>query len=583
MGAGGGVRQHFNADSWTFDIRVPNPMPPAYALLPDGSGALARFRENDVELTMYRAAVFGSDVSVRFSHETYAGLTVAPYDPLMPIYGVARGQDEFAFFAHAVSGGEFMEVIFRPAMNVTLYNCVFSRFQYNTIYFQAFNMIGSAYMESGFQAFLDPPNQFDLTLHIEFLAGAGDTGFAANYVGMALYYRDFLLSTGQLTPPRFPRGGDIPLHMDILMSDVRRNLTGLTNIVVTTADDVDTMVNTVFDMGINDVSVALMGYKRNGLTGARIDRNRFSSAIGTRRDFENLVRRLNPLGADISFAQDYANINEFNASMSNHAVRHVGGRNVVIHLDALSAWATNMPVGETTLLRVNNAAAFIRSHAQAFDFMDSMTVMGISNQLYSQHNRGAEMNVTASITMKQDVFRDVSANKRINADAPNQYLWAYTDRFLNTPMFSSQFLTTTDTVPFLQLVLHGTMDMFSPHVNFSFNTEADILRMIDFNVFPSFLLTKSPSYLLAQTNSAHFFSTEFAQYKTMINDVFHTVNNALRYTAGVEWTNREVIAPGIIVNTYANGVRIIINYTGKSVTYLDTAVEALSARVVHDG
>jgi hypothetical protein len=107
--------------------------------------------------------------------------------------------------------------------------------------------------------------------------------------------------------------------------------------------------------------------------------------------------------------------------------------------------------------------------------------------------------------------------------------------------------------------------------------------MIDFNVFPSFLLTKSPSYLLAQTNSAHFFSTEFAQYETMINDVFHTVNNALRYTAGVEWTNREVIAPGVIVNTYANGMRIIINYTEKPVTYLDTAVEALSARVVHDG
>jgi hypothetical protein len=499
----------------------------------------------------------------------------------MPVYGVARGQDEFAFLAHAVSGGEYMEVIFRPAMNVTLYNCVFARFQYNTIYFQAFNMIGGAYMESGYQAFLDPPNQFDVTLHIEFLAGAGDTGFAANYVGMALYYRDYLLSTGQLTQGRIPRLGDIPLHMDILMSDARRNLTGLTNIVMTTADDVETMVHTLFDMGVNNVSVALMGYKRNGLTGARIDRNRFTSAIGTRRDFENLVRRLSPLGADISFSQDYANINEFNAFMSNHAVRHVGGRNVVIHLDATSAWATNMPVSETALLRVDRAAALLRSHKRTFDFMDSMTVMGISNQLYSQYNRGAEMNATDSIAMKQSAFRDVSAGMRINADAPNQYLWAYTDRFLNTPMFSSQFLTTTDTVPFLQLVLHGTMDMFSPHVNFSFNTEADILRMIDFNVFPSFLLTKSPSYLLAQTNSAHFFSTEFAQYEAMIHDVFHTVNNALRYTAGVEWTNREVTAPGVIVNTYANGVRIIINYTAETITYMGETVEALSAKVVH--
>jgi hypothetical protein len=557
-------------------------MPSAYALLPDGSGALARFRENTMELTMYRGDVYGFNVSQDFNNENFIGFVVPPFDPLMPVYGLAYGNDEFAFFAHATSGGEYMEVILRPARNVTLYNCVFPRFEYNRVYFQAFNLMGGAYLTSGYQTFLDPPNRFDLTLHIEFLAGAGDTGYAANYTGMARYYREFLLDTGQLTPHRRPREGDIPLHMDILLSDVRSSLTGLANIVVTDVGGIESILDTVRGMGINNISAALKGFKRNGWTAGRIDRNRFSAAVGTQREFEGLVRRFAPLGVDISFAQDYANINRYKASYSNHAVRHVGGLYIENFLDQMSAWATNMPVESTALMRLEMAADILRSFAGAMDFMESTTILGISNRLYSQHNRNATFTVTENIGTISEAVRDVSAHMLINADAPNQYLWAYTDRFLNTPMFSSQFLVTTDTVPFLQMVLYGTMDMFSPHVNFSFYTDADILRMIDFNVYPAFLFTKEPSYLLAQTNSSHLFSTEFGQYEGLLQRVYAEVNGILRHTAGADWINREVVQPGVVINTYSNGLRVAINYTSEEITIpgAGETVGALSARVV---
>ncbi|MCL2604299.1 MAG: DUF5696 domain-containing protein [Defluviitaleaceae bacterium] len=578
LGAAGGARLHYNPETQQFDIRVPNEMPPAYALLPDGSGALARFRENYVELTMYRQPVFGSNYSHHFDNMNYRGFIIPPFDPLMPLYGVAYGHDEFAFLAHAVSGGEYMEVIFRPAQNVTFYNCVFARFEYNRFYFQLFHTLGSTYGGDGFQSLLEPPNRFDLALNIEFLASAGE--HAANYAGMARYYRDYLLSTGQLTPSRIPREGDIPLHVDILMSDVRSALAGITNVVVTTADDVDTMLDLIRANGITNIHASLMGFKENGWTAARIDRNNFSNAIGTRRDFENLINRQRQQGADISFAQDYANINNHNSTFINHAVRHINGRFVETYFDRMSAWATNMPVESTALLRFDKAADMIRNFSNTMDFTDSITIMGISNQLYSQHNRNATFSVTQNMDIIRGAFCDVSSQMLVNADAPNQYLWAYTDRFLNTPMFSSQFLATTDTVPFLQLVLHGSVDMFSPHVNFSFYSRADMLRMIDYNVFPSFMFTMQPSYLLAQTNSSHRFSTEFSQYEALLYDVYAKVNGILRMTAGAQWVNREVVSPGVVVNTYDNGMRVIINYTAEAVTIFGVTVDALSAKGV---
>jgi hypothetical protein len=104
--------------------------------------------------------------------------------------------------------------------------------------------------------------------------------------------------------------------------------------------------------------------------------------------------------------------------------------------------------------------------------------------------------------------------------------------------------------------------------------------MIDYNVFPSFMFTKQPSYLLAQTNSSHRFSTEFSQYEELLYTVYAKVNAMLRYTAGTEWINREVVQPGVVVNTYADGLRIIINYTTENVYVFGVQVEALNARGV---
>ena len=74
-------------------------------------------------------------------------------------------------------------------------------------------------------------------------------------------------------------------------------------------------------------------------------------------------------------------------------------------------------------------------------------------------------------------------------------------------MFTSQYLIQTDTVPFLQIVLSGSMEVYATYANFSFYTETDILRMIDYNVYPSFILTHDPSYELISTNSSNFYST----------------------------------------------------------------------------
>jgi hypothetical protein len=209
----------------------------------------------------------------------------------------------------------------------------------------------------------------------------------------------------------------------------------------------------------------------------------------------------------------------------------------------------------------------------------SLTYEGITNLLYSDYGRD-ELTIQEVIALYSETLMTINENYKINGLTPNFYLWPFIDRYLQAPMFTSQYLIQTDTVPFLQLVLQGSMEVYASYANFSFYTDSDVLRMIDFNVFPSFMLTHNPSYELVSTNSANFYSTEYILYQDMIHDIYSVMSGAYESVLNASWVGREVFAPGVIVNTYDNGVRIVINYTDTLIEYDGHAVTALNYRVL---
>ena len=165
-------------------------------------------------------------------------------------------------------------------------------------------------------------------------------------------------------------------------------------------------------------------------------------------------------------------------------------------------------------------------------------------------------------------------------------MWKYTDRYLQSPVGTSQYVYETDTVPFLQMVLNGTMEVYAPYANFSFYSTTDQLRMIDYNIMPSFVLTKQPSYLLASTTSSDYYSTEFEQYEKLVTEIYKKVNDPLSQVIGYKWTSRKVLDNGVIANIYekdGNKKTIIINYTDEKVSVSGTDVEKKSAAVIEGG
>lgn len=579
LGAVGGIDYVFSTtpktleDNGDYDyVEQQREMVDGYSFVPDGPGALIRFRDNSVSLSKYSAYVYGPDPSQTIgTYRSWAGSYVPFKTASIPVYGMAHGNNQAAYVAYATSGDPYMYIISTPEENVYHYNYTHAKFNYHFLYEKLYTMDGDNPVSS-----ISPvSNTFDINMHYDFLSGDGSTdNYPANYVGMAHKYKDYLKSIGFLNDITSDKT-DIGLRLDFLMGDSESSIVGYQTQVSTHASDVEAILNQVIANGITNISSGLIGWQKNGVTLGDPSKTRFSSVIGTKSTYKHLIQTFSDIGVDISFYQDYFVINEEQISLYRNAAKHPAGwysRLFNMMEEPIYIFYYARPIKSVEWLK-NQADTFLNMGAS------SLTIDGMSSRLITDYTGNVTYRSDA-IGMYQDAMSLLKEEATLNMTKPNMYLYPYVDRYLQMNVYSTQYLIETDTVPFLQILLQGTMELYGIYSNFSFYTDSDVLRMIDYNISPSFVVTKDPSFVLTDTNSSEYYSTEYALYDELILSIYNRVNGALRNVINADWQNREVLELGVIKNTYSNGVEIIINYTDVQKTVDGHIVEAINYLVL---
>ena len=569
LGASGGAKAYWDPEQQSYRRIVPNPPLDGYVLVPDGPGALIRFVDRNTNLTSYVGNVYGEDLTEADYYYGWESSFLPVKAPLMPVFGIAHGNRQAAFVAYAVQGGEYMNIIVSPEENLTNYTFAYPRFEINKLFHQVYNKQGDGYF-----TLMENRNEFDISMRYDFLANDGsEDGLPADYVGMALKYRQHLLDNDQL--PSTINHEEIPIRLDFVMSDIKRSVFGFEDVIVTSANQVGSILEDVKTLGINNVSSGLLGWQKGGITNGHPGRVSLKGAIDSRNDYRSLIQIAKDLGFDLSPVQDYVTINRDQVNYFNTAAKHMNGWYLEYRLRDV------MPVSNFGYARPSVSAKWLLEQSGRLTSLgfDSLTVEGMMSILISEtSNNNSEVHKT--IDRFQSTFDKMDGSMQIAATTPNDYLWKYVNRFLQAPVYSSQFLIQTDTVPFLQMVINNSMDMFAPYSNFSFYTQSDVLRMIDYNLSPSFVLTHEPSYQLSLTNSARFYSTEYKEYKDLIQAIYGQVNSVLSEVVNARWIDRQVIENGVIKNVYDNGKMVMINYTNQDIIFNGTVIAPLSAIVM---
>jgi len=580
LGASGGEAAYFDPDTGDYGEPRPKYAPPGYAMVPDGSGALIRFQDNQVPFVEYVGDVYGQDPAIRTYYASAASDAVPLRNPLMPVFGIAHGDRQAAFVAYAEEGAEYMSVVMRPEENLRLkYNFCYPRFEYNVEYYKVYNRKGSGYFTMTDEAF-----RYDVRMVYLFLHGDGSDGSpAADYTGMAQAYRRHLIEEGVLREAQ-PASPDIPVRLDFILSDMKKSILGHEQVVVTNARQVGEILQQVRDSGVSNITGSLTGWQAGAETLARPDSFRFHRAIGSEGEIARLFREQAAQGATLSLAREYTLLNSRMTSYTNVAAKHI---NTWYLLHDKSWVFPSAPISEFSYARPDVAASWVREIARrAAPFSTALTVSGITGTLTSSYDRnGVSLTLPDGIRAVQDALSQAGQQLELDLVAPNLYLWQTVHRFLNAPVGGSRHVFETDEVPFLQMVLCGSMEVYGPYCNFSFYTREDVLRMIDYHLYPAFILSYGPSHLLADTLSGDLYSTQYEQYRQLIPEIYGQVNAVLREVGGYKWVSRFVPQAGLVVNRYEKDGQkalILVNYTPSALSFEGQTVGPQSALCVKE-
>ena len=586
LGTSGGGLKYYSKEDMTWTKIKSKKFTPGYVLVPDGSGALMRFEKNEAKFTDYEGDVYGIDPATAMYYHSELNDAVEVKQPSMPVFGISHGDGtQAAFVSYATNGSEYMSINVVPSSvekNKIKYTYAYPAFKYNAEYFQVKDQAGNSYRKVQ-----DVMNKFDIDITYEFLNGDGKDGTpSADYVGMAKAYRNYLLKSKTLTVKKETQK-DIPIRIDFLMSDSKKGVFSTQEVPVTTVDNVKNILNDLLTDKVKNINSGLIGWQSGGETMTKPNSTSFSGDIGSEGDFKDMMEYFEKKNIDVSYSRDFTNINEDMTGYYGVAARHLSTK--YIEVDKSAILPQNVPVTEFGYASPETSDEWLNDlYDDVGEDSKSFTVDGISKMLVSSYSGKDDFtSPTEAIKLYQKSFKNIKKDKvKLNMVNPNQYLWQYTDRFLQSNVGTSQYVYETDTVPFLQMVLNGTMEVYAPYSNFSFYSKSDMLKMIDYNISPSFVLTKKPSYLLAATTSADYYSTEYSQYEKIINNIYNTVNDTLKTVQGYEWTNRTVVDDGVIANTYKKDDEtktVVINYTDDEVKVKGQTIPKVSAVTLEGG
>ena len=532
---------------------------PGYMMIPDGSGALIRYEDNQGKyLTPYSAPFYGRDYGLEWS-----SIHVTSYPLSLPIFGMVHGVKQNGLLGVVESGmfSSSLFTYFNGAHNLD-YNLMFPKFYYRKTYRQSFTSDGSGGAMRNVRTLYS-----DIVMTYKVLDGND-----ADYIGMANTYRSMI--TGQHSFDNHHDDPDIPLHLTYLMSDSESSFFGTNSIAMSTYDDVRTMHTYFINHDITSSTVSLMGWNDGGYSGYLPADMDFENKLGSNRAYQTMLNLLRQTG-NVYLINDLVIAGERSSLFS-------AGRDVArgINHFQLGFSCRDCVHEDRYVLKPSATKRYTETLFPDVENDDvGMLLENLGNTAFSYHDNGSHTREDS-----YDVYQDIMANMNFDAafKYPHAYAYPYVNAFMDTPLYNSQMTYFDDLVPVLQTVLRGLIPMFSDYLNFNSLGREQLLMLIDFGVYPSFILTKKQSSELKDTDVERFYTTEFDLWKDTVVNEYMFINDALKTVIGEQLLSRTIMSPGFVKNTYANGIDIYINYTSQTQADGSITVTPLSYRVEGD-
>lgn len=413
-----------------------------YILIPDGSDALIRFEDKAGQAIsgVHRRYVYGPE-AVEVKRERFDPETEGIKPVFLPVYGIKNGNS--AFVAYITGGDANTGINLSLSGHAVALNRVFAEFTYRRTYNASrahIDLRGDITKEKVDYKVIKQMIPGDREIRYTFLRGD-----KANYSGMACAYRDYLFNSGKLVRKEH----ELSLALDLFMGIKEKRIVFDHFVKMTDFMQAKDIIEELRMLGVDKMEVNLIGWTSGGY-GSWPKHFPVERKLGGVKGLRELSEYIKEIGGKLYLQCNFIDALAENGGYSkrNDTVKQGNGETV-----------TN---ADNSRFLINPIQAYEKLQSHLDDFIRT-GINGISFERigsYTYYDYNAKMPVTRGETAGYMAKMLSTAREKIGSAAVqggNAYVLAYADRLFDIPVDCSGHLVYDDSVPFYQIVVHGSI------------------------------------------------------------------------------------------------------------------------------
>ncbi len=513
-----------------------------FLLVPDGSGAIIKTSMYDDSFEPLTFAVYGNDPAI--------GAEVSG-NAVIPAFGIKHG--ESAFVALIENGDAVSFINADKATSVSEYNKVYPSFNITPVIYEN-NKLYISKAEATEK----------ISLCYRFLSGKN-----ATYSGLASACREQLIRNSVLSTKTVEVTDYLPFYLTL--TGAARDSFGMIKHLkkLTTFEQAQDMLIRMKNKGINNVCVRYRGIFGGGTDSKDIKNASILTRLGGADKLSSLYDYITAQKMSL-----YIDINLLSSSesFSSGNAQSIKKTDITYTPDSMLYKYMESEPKERRFRNISELSSVVSTvvnNTRDYSF-SGYCLSDAGSYLYSDFSNGGLLREAAS----QEIIKAISplsTGYSTMTETGNFYMLKNIDSVINIPLKASvRESGAYVSVPFIQLVLHGTVDYAGEAVNTSINKEELLLKCIEYGACPHF------EWNYESTGDTE---TDVFYYDNTINNAaeFYTeANTVLNDLRDARMTDHYEIDDGVFCTEYDTGSIIYVNYTDSDFTVLGAVVEARS-------
>ena len=526
-----------------------------YVLLPDGSGALMRYATDYDSRVEYTIPIYGLDWSVA-SDTLTTGQFQYEYASL-PLFGVKDGSDAYLAI---IEGGESRATVnFHPAGAYLKRNAAYLTFRMvnkDSVY-----LSGS---DNSSKVIVFESSLVEETCSVHYKFMPDDSG----YVEMAEAYRQQLVEEGVLTDL------DADETVSLLLETIcgvrsKKNLLGISYegvAAATTYEQNQLLAQDLLTNGVEALDMKLIGWFNGGVYHDYAGNVKLNSVLGGKSGWNDLLAYAQEAGVGLYPDVDFQRIDKMSWGFlptidsafrldSNEAKFSILSRALLLEKDDIGMTPSNL-----YLLSPKNFGSVTGSFLKNFETIQTTGLSLRSVRSYSDFNEKGMISRSTAVKLLQEQLQTLTGKMDLLLDNGAKFAFAYTQKMSGVPADSSHYRIADETVPFLQMVLHGSMKLYTSPINLASNPEYAVLRAIEYGMLPTFQVTYEDSSILKNSEYSDNYASGYESWREDILDAYALASESLDGLIGCQIVGHAQVADQVYATTYSNGDVVYVNY-----------------------